>query len=307
MTEQLYAGWDGGGTKTRVCIVDGAGEEKAVLDFGPLNPNGAEEAVVRESISACVRAMAGLAPLEAYGGLTVGMAGVSNRHAAGMVEETIRSAGYAGPLKLVGDQEIALAGAIDGHGAVLIAGTGSVLFGRTKTGEPIRVGGYGYLIDDGGSGYMVGREILTSLVRSEDGRGADTCLRQMVYAHLGMKELGEIISWLYAKSTGKKEIASLARLLPEALERLDGEALRIAGKASGELSEMALTAWTRHGMQDGELALTGSILEHMDPIREAVIRSVHAVYPAIEIGRPKADPAHGAASLAKLIPPGQSR
>ena len=42
--------------------------------------------------------------------------------------------------------------AVNGPGAVLIAGTGAVCFGRDAQGNSFRVGGYGYLIDDGGSG-----------------------------------------------------------------------------------------------------------------------------------------------------------
>ncbi len=301
-----YAGWDGGGTKTRVCILDGDGREKACMDFGPLNPNGAGEDTVRRSIRDCVRFMADAAPLPDYGCLVIGMAGISSRPAAQMVEKRVREAGYTGPLRLLGDQEIALEGAIQGHGAVLIAGTGSVCFGRDEEGRPVRTGGYGYLIDDEGSGYAVGRDILKALVRAEDGRGPDTCLREMVYDRLHMQKVGDVISWLYAKDTGKKEIAALAQLLPPALLLEDREALHIADKAAEELSQLVKAAWEKSGMKGGELALTGSMLEHVRPIRDGVIRRVHAFREEIRIISPRADPARGAAALARATQPGQS-
>ena len=57
-----------------------------------------------------------------------------------MMENTVRSAGYPGPLRILGDQEIALEGAIQGHGAVLIAGTGAICFGRDKAGNRFDAG-----------------------------------------------------------------------------------------------------------------------------------------------------------------------
>ena len=57
MAVRIAAGWDGGGTKTRVCLTDEYGKELAVRDFGPLNINGASEEVVRQSIRDCVQFM----------------------------------------------------------------------------------------------------------------------------------------------------------------------------------------------------------------------------------------------------------
>ena len=235
---------------------------------------------------------------EAVAELVIGMAGVSNRHATAFVEQTVRDAGFRGHLQFLGDQEIALAGAISGHGAVLIAGTGSVCCGRDQSGTLFRVGGYGYLIDDPGSGYAIGRDILTAVVRAVDGRGRATCLKDLVFRELKTDEVRGLITWLYAPATGKKEVAAITRLLPEALKAGDEAALAIAEKATEDLADIVLAGWKKTGMEDGELALTGSILEHFDGIREGMAQRVHAVFPNIEIGFPRSDPAHGAASLA---------
>lgn len=299
MAVRIAAGWDGGGTKTRVCLTDEYGKELAVRDFGPLNINGASEEVVRQSIRDCVQFMQDTCgdAMECPE-LVIGMAGVSNRHATAFVEQTVRDAGFRGHLQFLGDQEIALAGAITGHGAVLIAGTGSVCCGRDQSGTLFRVGGYGYLIDDPGSGYAIGRDILTAVVRAVDGRGRATCLKDLVFRELKTDEVRGLITWLYAPATGKKEVAAITRLLPEALKAGDEAALAIAEKASEDLADIVLAGWKKTGMEDGELALTGSILEHFDGIREGMAQRVHAVFPNIEIGFPRSDPAHGAASLA---------
>ncbi len=296
-----FCGWDGGGTKTEVCVLNENGSA-ASRAFGPLNINGASRETVEKTVRDAALYM-GSQPggLDAFGMLVIGMAGVSNRDAAQMVERAVRKAGYAGPLRLKGDQEIALAGAVQGPGAVLIAGTGAICYGRDPGGNSFRVGGYGYLIDDGGSGYAIGRDILKAAVRAEDGRGEDTCLKQMVFDALQVNDIGGVITWLYAPGTGKKEIAALAPLLLPALEAEDEAAERIAGKAAEDLSELVITGFRKSGMADGEAALTGSILNLFSPIRTLTAALIRAALPKVSIIDPRFSPARGAAMMAREL------
>ncbi|MBQ9210781.1 MAG: ATPase [Clostridia bacterium] len=296
-----YCGWDGGGTKTEVLILSEGGEVLADQSFGPLNPNGASREKVKESIREAVAFMQGQPGGEAAcGGLVIGVAGLSNQDVVRLMAEGLREAGWNGKYRLAGDQEIALAGAIDGHGAILIAGTGAICHGRTPAGEAFRVGGYGYLIDDGGSGYAIGRDILAAVARAFDGRGEKTVLSGMVQETLKFdeKSLQPMITWLYAPETGKKEIASLARLLPEALAAGDAVAKHIAEKAAEDLAELVLTGWRKTGMKDGELALTGSILNRVPEIRQRVEKKIEQNYPDIQVMLPRRSPAMGAALMA---------
>ena len=76
----LYCGWDGGGTKTEVCLTDETGRTLASAVFGPLNPNGASPEQVSETVKQCVLYMKEQAgTLADIGGLVIGMAGISNR------------------------------------------------------------------------------------------------------------------------------------------------------------------------------------------------------------------------------------
>ena len=59
------------------------------------------------------------------------------------------------------DYEIALIGAHGKrYGMLVLSGTGSVAFGIDASGESAHSGGWGYLLDDGGSGYWLGLEML---------------------------------------------------------------------------------------------------------------------------------------------------
>ena len=296
-----FCGWDGGGTKTGVCIQDETGTLTEAA-FGPLNLNGAAEdrvaATVRNGVAFMAAQPGGLA---ACAGLVIGMAGASNADASARVERMVREAGYEGPFKLLGDQEIALAGAIDGPGAVLIAGTGAICFGRDGRGERFRVGGYGYLIDDGGSGYAIGRDILTAVVRAEDGRGPKTALTGLVFEALHVDQVGGLVTWLYGPGTGKKEIAALAPLLLRALEAGDAAAQAIAERAADDLSELVITAWRKRDIVGGELALTGSVPAYYPTIRARLEAALRKALPGIAIVEPRRSPALGASALAREI------
>ena len=298
----LYCGWDGGGTKTEVCLADETGRKLASAVFGPLNPNGASRDQVMETVKQGVRYMAEqTGGPDRIGGLVVGMAGISNRSARTLLEEALAEAGWTGPYRLAGDQDIALAGAVDGPGALLIAGTGSVCCGRDAEGNAFRVGGYGYLIDDVGSGWAIGRDILKAVVRAEDGRSPATVLTGLVFGKLNISSVGEMITWLYAPDTGKKEVAALSSLLPAALEKQDAAAEAVAAKAAEDLAELAETGWKKSGLAAGELAVTGSILLKLPAVRNAVEQRLRRTCPLLRVTEPRATPAEGAAKMAFQI------
>lgn len=294
-------GWDGGGTKTEMLCLDGSGRTLAQGFAGPMNLNGASRAGVAATVREAVEWMARHAPggLDACEGLVIGAAGISNAAAAALLTEAARQAGYGGPLALRGDQEIALAGAIEGPGAVVIAGTGSIGYGRDADGRIIRVGGWGHVIDDGGSGYAIGRDILAAVVRAADGREGPTCLTEQVFARLGIAAVPGLITWLYRPETTKRDVAALAPLLLEALEQADPTAQGIAERAAGALAEMAEVLWRRLNLTEGELALTGSIIDHFPSIRQEIVRRCGERYPGIRVIAPRHSPAWGAASLAR--------
>lgn len=295
----FVCGWDGGGTKTQVLCLDAHGERLAEGVFGPLNLNGADSARVVETVRAGVAFMADQpGGLSACAQLVIGTAGVSNEEAVCLLTEAVRAAGYSGGLMLLGDQEIALAGAIEGPGAVLVAGTGSICCGRDETGRTVRVGGYGYLIDDEGSGYALGRDILTAVVRAEDGRCGSTVLTEKVRRVLGTADVRSMVTWLYAPKTGKKEIAALAPLLLEAIAEGDEASVRIADKAARELAALAVAAWRELGLEKGELALAGSILMRYPCIREGVKRRCQEACPQMTVIAPRGSAVQGAARLA---------
>ncbi len=292
-------GWDGGGTKTAVVYMgmDGAVMGRAV--FGPLNPNGASyeqvAATVREAVAGMKKMPGGLLGCVC---LQVGFAGASNPSARKLLEGAIREEGFLGELRLSGDHETMLYGAVGREGAVLISGTGSVALGRNGKGETFRCGGWGYLIGDEGSGYAIGRDILKAVAKANDGCGPQTCLTDQVFTTLGISGMGELIRFVYDPNSDKSRIASLAPLLVEALVKGDETANAIAGRAAEELALLAATVISRLSLEAESIAFSGSILTQMASVHQKVEAELKSRFPLLSFIEPRQDAAVGAAAMA---------
>lgn len=277
----FVVGIDGGGTKTdvQVMALDGTPLDNRV--FGPLNRNGGSEEQVRAVLrEVLVWLDSPPRRLLNCGMFCIGTAGISNPGTEVLIRETLASGGYTGKLLLVGDQETALCGALGRPaGIVLIAGTGSICFGRTEDGRTARCGGWGNKIDDEGGGYALGRDALTAIVRGQDGRGPKTMLTELVFHQLGIGSISELIQFIYAETTRKKEIASLAPLVGIAWEQRDEAAGEIVNRACDELALLAETVADTMHLKTGELALTGSVLNQNLYIRRGTEERIGSRFP----------------------------
>lgn len=297
---RYVAGVDGGGTKTAVTVMDEAGRTIETFASGGINYNGRDEAEVSRHL-ADIAAALGMAcgGLDSCAQLVVGAAGVSNPTVPGRLTAALRASGYGGGVHIVGDHETALFGALEReHGMILIAGTGSICFGRSASGAVHRTGGFGHLIDDEGSGYSIGRDLLSAVVQSHDGRAPSTALTEMVYARLGIGSVPELVGFVYDRRTGKQDIAALAPLLSDACARGDEAALAIAARSGASLAELVRPVAERLWPDGGELALAGSVLLRSAHVREALLARLRQTCPAVQAANARRDASAGAALMA---------
>jgi len=138
------------------------------------------------------------------------------------------------------DYAVALAGATGGKpGVIVIAGTGSVAYGGNASGERHKTGAYGYLIDDGGSGYGVGRAALAAVLRAADGTGEPTCLSARILDALGLSAPADLIPAVYGGKLSRVEIAGLSRTVAQAAQEEDTVASALLMRAGGVLAHLA--------------------------------------------------------------------
>lgn len=290
-------GIDGGGTKTRICAAHMDGEVFARFDAGPFNLNGQKKEAVEETFREIGRGLADRACLLSMcAGIGLGTAGISNPEVSSFVLAQLKTMGFSCPVKLFGDHETALAAAFEScEGIILIAGTGSVCYGISG-GQTVRAGGWGHLIDDAGSGYAIAVDMLSSIVRSEDGRGRKTALKSMIYEHLGITDICGLIEYLYHPDRSKKEIAALAVLVSLAAGQGDITALKIEERAAKDLYEMA-GAVLRRLPGERRIAFAGSVLMKNERIRDRLRNALLKAYPHLELCETGQNAAIGALRL----------
>jgi len=154
-----------------------------------------------------------------------------------------------------------------GHqdGCCIISGTGSSLYARIG-GRIIHLGGWGYLIDTGGSGYAIGRDALLAAFRFCDGRGGRTRLYELIREQMGMPP-EENIPGIYAG--GRPYIASFAHTVFEARREGDEAAERIFQKAVHALAELTYAA-ERHFGGPYQAVLGGGIFSAFPEYAQAL-------------------------------------
>lgn len=238
---KLYLGIDGGQSSTSALVGDECGRVLGAGSGGPSNHVGAAEghAKLTTAVTQCVEkacAAAGLDPSRVrYEAACCGMSG-------GPADKEAILAGLlpASRLVVTTDAVIALVGATGGGpGVIVIAGTGSIAFGRNVEGRTARAGGWGYIFGDEGSGFDLTRQALRAALRYEEGWGAPTSLRALLLEHAGGSDANDLQHRFYTAEYPRPRIASYARLLDEAAQAGDAVALDILNAAAQQLASLA--------------------------------------------------------------------
>lgn len=287
----MIAGIDGGGTSTKLELRDEDNQPLGRMKFGPFNVS----AIGTEGVRAVVRDIAKAVDLSHISRFCIGGAGVSYEGLRKLLLDEMGAHGFAGQLRLCSDFEIALRGSMDGSGGILIAGTGSVAFGINEAGESARVGGWGHLIDDAGSGYTIGRDALAATVRAEDGRMSADALRSEILREIGGKDNRDVLDYVYYSGKDKSAIAALAAVVMRCADRGDTVSQNILESNAEELSKIARALADRLKMKRPRVALLGGLLLY-DTVYGRLARE--ALRPVCEAIAPEHDALWGAAQLA---------
>ena len=259
-------GIDGGGTKTRVAVCASDGTLLRQETLGAFNLSAIGEDGFRFRVEE-ILALCG--DMRVCGAICVGGAGVSGAAMGEILRAELAAHGFAGKLLLCGDHEIA--GAMQTPGCVLIAGTGSICYGKNAAGETFRSGGGGHIIDDPGSGYALGRDALAAALQTEDGRLSENALHAAVMDAVGGGSFRSILDFVYFSHRDKGDIAALAPLVLQCAERGDGVSLDILHRGADELGRLVSAVMGRLGLENGlPCALAGGLLAEDNVYRRAV-------------------------------------
>lgn len=295
----IVVGVDGGGSKTRALVARADGVVIGEGTAGASNHHTVGEDAARASIlGAMKRALADAGvPEERPAAACLGLAGLDEPSDLASVERWANEMGLAGRVQVVHDTELVLAaGTPSGEGIALIAGTGSVCVGKTRDGEVVRAGGWGWLLGDEGSGFDIGARALRLATQTADGRASAHAILEVVLDTWGLDAPIALIHHAYALGTATRaEVARLARPMIALAEENDVHAQRILEAAAEHLARLVRAVAQRLPLALPPLAMSGGLLRASVLLRQTVLaRAPDPIGPVALVD----DPAEGALTIA---------
>lgn len=300
-----YLGIDGGGTKT-TCAVGDESHLLATATAGPSNIVRVGEVQARESLQRSVRqacAAAGITPAQVVR-TCVGGSGAAHPELAEVVRRSLAEI-LTAPIDVVGDMQIALEAAFDaGPGVIVIAGTGSIAYGRDQQGTTLRAGGWGFAIGDEGSAHWIGRRAVSAVLRAADPRGGTPePLQDSVFSAALCKVWGVTTLPDLARAANSIPPPDFAALFPAVAASQDDLAAQVLTKAGRELADVAAVVirrlFAKGHTASVPVAMTGGVFRHAPLVRQVFYNELHALDPRVEVNQQVVEPVEGALRMAR--------
>ena len=299
-------GIDAGGTKTNCAVADLNG--KILIKETGKSSNyliaGAEKtsANLFGIISHCLKKLKG--NISEAEQVVIGIAGAGRLKDAQQLEKSFIKYSKSkkvkiNSVKVVSDALIALEGAFTGEpGSILIAGTGSILFGKDSKGRIHRVGGFGRMIGDEGSGYSIGRKALHAVSKDLDGRAEKTLLTKKLFDLMNVSSSEELITKIYKENF---DIASIAPLVISAAKKKDKPALKILDEEAEELVFHIKAIIKKMKIKNLKTAFVGSLITNKNIYSILLEQKIKLSFRNITILKPELSPVEGAILIAKKL------
>ena len=307
-----YLGVDGGGSKT-TCAVGDESTTLAIVTTGPSNVVRVGEAQARDSLHLAVRqgcAAAGITPAQ-IARACIGAAGAGRPKIAEVIRRAFKEISPA-PVYVTTDVDIGFEAAFcDDPGVIVIAGTGSIAYGRNAQGTIARAGGWGFAISDEGSAYWIGRTAVNRLLRAidqqhdqakDDQAAAERLpLFHELVAAWNLHSLDEVVR---AANSGP-DFAALFPAILSIAEAGDAVALRVLAQAGRELAQLVAIVGRRLFAQDNlslpaiPLAIVGGVFRHSPRVRESFCNEVRILGQGFGVSPEIVDPVNGALQMAR--------
>lgn len=257
--EPLFLGIDGGGSKTEFVLTNKNGEVVKSFRAGSSNPND----IGIDNTTALISSKIAEAFSEFPSLVSVfcGIAGLLSCEGGERLGEAL-SKKFPSVSFTLNTDSANLFAMDDSADMVVISGTGSVVFVKDKDSFK-RLGGWGYLLDEGGSAYDIARDALRFALNEEDLHLPPSVLTNLLKERLSCDKIWNSISEIYKQ--GRPYIASLAQTVFDAHEKGDSSATLIIEKNAARLAELLSTGRKLYGAKAYAIA-GGGIFEHFSEI-----------------------------------------
>jgi len=255
---RVVLGIESGGTRTIALAASDDGLELRRREFGPANLRLLDDRKLRQHLASIAREM------PRPSALAVGMAGARTEQDRERIRTAAASAWKNVPCLATNDLETALKAApptneIEAN-ILILSGTGSCCFGQSSDGKSVKVGGWGHILGDKGSGYEIGLRGLKASIYHFDRDGQWPALGERLLRALMLNEPNDLITWV--QTATKTDIAALAVEVFSAWAAHDKIASDILEAAANSLARDGLACATRlvRAQARVQFVLAGSVL-----------------------------------------------
>ena len=283
-------GLDIGGTRSRAVLAE-EGEVLAEAEGGAGNPAAIGLARARSNLSDLLERLPEPASVRA---VCAGAAGADGPWAMNRLRSVLAELLPGARVRVVIDAHLPLAAAGLDEGVVVIAGTGSIAYGRSATGLEARAGGWGHLLGDEGSGYWFGREAVRSALSAHDSGMRPSPLHRAVLDHIGIPDLIDVPHRFHEDHRPDRWAALAPLVFEHAAD--DPDALAIIERAGEALALLAGRVRARLDDEDLPVVLAGGLLLGAPMLEAAARRRIPG-----RVIRLEARPVAGAAHLAERL------
>ena len=221
--QTFYLGIDGGGTKTEFALADSNGNIIKSVCLGTANPSDIGLANALNVLRTGIIEVCGSLPKSNIS-VFAGLAGGSTAGTYEQIHAFLSKFGFAHTRNGSDAMNAVMTSLGYADGISVIMGTGSVTFAQVNK-KTHRIGGYGYLLGDAGSGFSLGSRAILAALCFEDGSGEKTELYEAVRKKCGTQTVIESLGVFY--SEGKRLIAQFAPLVLNAYTNGDKVAKQI--------------------------------------------------------------------------------
>jgi N-acetylmuramic acid 6-phosphate etherase len=303
LREDLLIGIDGGGTSTSAILAQKTPQGLSILGRGQAGPSNikavgmAAYQALDQAIEAAFRAAS--LPRAKVGACFFGLAGAGRPADQAEIMSWATKHQVAEHVRVDGDMLLPLGMLPQGEGIAVICGTGSCVVGKNSAGTIARSGGWGPLLGDEGSAYILVLQVLQAIARANDGYGPKTALTDTFLKAMSLNEASGMVIAVHSGDWDRQRLAGLAPLLFQAAESGDSVAQGIIDAGAQDLAATVVSVVQKLGLKNPvPLALTGGMLLHVSRYRELFLAELKAR----EISQPLVllvpEPAEGALRLA---------
>ncbi|MCL2843232.1 MAG: ATPase [Oscillospiraceae bacterium] len=297
---QYYIGIDGGGTKTAIAA---AKQDASAVAFTKTGSASWREYGIPTVVNNIKQAIEGLPfqKKDSIAGMALGVPCYGESVEGDRELEQAFSAVFPGvPLYVTNDVEVGWAGSLGLlPGVNVVAGTGSIAFGKNQAGEAARSGGWSEFFGDEGSCYWLGRRVMELFSKQSDGRVERDALYETVRSSLALTDDFDFIDLMHdAYIPQRDKVASLQLIGMQAALAGSPSARALYAEAAAELCLLVRAIWDRIAPENDPflVSYTGGLFQAGDLILPQFTKGIADL--GGEVTLPKFGPAEGALLLA---------